>query len=1066
MNSPGNITFINAGAGSGKTYRLTELLYESLFSGFAQPERVIATTFTRKAAAELRERARTKLMERKAWSLAQQIGAARIGTVNSVCGDLLQRFAFEAGVATELRVLDENQAEERFRQALDAVLDLPARNVLNDLSRRLGIQDKFTKALLWESRVQAVASQARANSIPPSALSVMAEDNANDLLSYFGKPVRKNLNAELVASLSATIPLLRNEQAKKEVKATTDYLELCEQSLKALGTDSLPWSDWVKLAEGSVGAKSRDHVAGLCLMAGQYLKHPGLHRDIRDFLKQVFSVAAQAMEVYAGQKRQMGMIDFIDQEQLLLGALELGAVSEVLAGELDLLLVDEFQDTSPIQLAIFLKLASLAKKTYWVGDPKQSIYGFRGSDPLLMHEVQKGVTAKEILKDSWRSTPSLVALNNAVFKQAFQGQYPSAEIVLNATRHEPAGQEPALEHWQLAGKNDGLRRNALSQALLKAFHAESLLVDKETGTLRRMHYSDIVILARSNDKITELADTLTQAGIPVSIEQPGLLATPEVVLALACLRRLSDPYDTLSTAEIVSLSTSESPEIWLADRLAWLRQDAVKQYLWKEAGENPLPILQQLAVMRPELSVLSPREAMQRVITLCNLPSVVVAWRPDAETAKRRLANLQQLLELAVQYEEECQSSARAATISGLLLWLGDLADNEQDVRAMPSVDAVQVMTYHKAKGLEWPVVICTGLTADIKSRLWDVSTISREGFDAACPLQGRFIRYWPWPFGAKEKVSGMGDIEQSEVAAKFMRLATEEAQRLLYVGMTRARDKLIMTLSEKETGSEGWLGALRCEAWFKPLGSVNKMVLPGFGDIPYRCELFQPEEVSAGVPTQTDPACWFNPAAGILSREPLKVSPSGKGPSDRYIVVEEIRLAARIPLAGSIQGEMDRLGTGLHACLAFAVSQKRLSLDADQIDRIMSGLGMKDWVDVALASAQLTAFLNWIQSRWQPIAVYAELPVQQSLTVPAGQVLRGQIDMLLETADGWILIDHKSNPGGAAGWEGLACKYGGQLQAYREAIEHVTDRPVLESWLYLPVSGGAIRIGEKSPSV
>ena len=92
MNSPGNITFINAGAGSGKTYRLTELLYESLFSGFAQPERVIATTFTRKAAAELRERARTKLMERKAWSLAQQIGAARIGTVNSVCGDIVRGF--------------------------------------------------------------------------------------------------------------------------------------------------------------------------------------------------------------------------------------------------------------------------------------------------------------------------------------------------------------------------------------------------------------------------------------------------------------------------------------------------------------------------------------------------------------------------------------------------------------------------------------------------------------------------------------------------------------------------------------------------------------------------------------------------------------------------------------------------------------------------------------------------------------------------------------------------------------------------------------------------------------
>lgn len=470
MNTHGNITFINAGAGSGKTYRLTELLYENLFSGSAQPERVIATTFTRKAAAELRERARSKLMERRAWSLAQQIGAARIGTVNSVCGDLLQRFAFEAGVVTELRVLDEVQSGEMFRKALDAVLDLPTRTALNNLSLRLGIQDQ-NKKVIWETQVQTVAGQARSNSISPSALPGMATENARDLLSHFGKPLTHDLNAVLIKDLSSAIPLLQAEQAKKAVKATQDYLELCEQSLKALGANSLPWSDWVKLANGGVGAKSKDHVTGLCLTAGKYLQHPALHQDIREFLRLVFQVAAQAIDVYAGHKRQMGMIDFIDQEQLLLATLELGPVAKVLAGELDLLLVDEFQDTSPIQLAIFLKLASLAKKTYWVGDPKQSIYGFRGSDPLLMHEVQKIVTSREILGDSWRSTPSLVALNNAVFKQAFNGQYPTKEIVLEAKRPEPEGGNTALEHWQLAGKNDDTSLNALAHAVRRSFAA-------------------------------------------------------------------------------------------------------------------------------------------------------------------------------------------------------------------------------------------------------------------------------------------------------------------------------------------------------------------------------------------------------------------------------------------------------------------------------------------------------------------------------------------------------------------------------------------------------------------
>lgn len=563
-----------------------------------------------------------------------------------------------------------------------------------------------------------------------------------------------------------------------------------------------------------------------------------------------------------------------------------------------------------------------------------------------------------------------------------------------------------------------------------------------------------------------MAAALTQAGIPVSIERAGLLQTPEAVLALACLRRLSDPYDTLATAEIVSLVTSESPEVWLADRLTWLKQDSVGHHLWKEAGDNPLPILQQLAAMRSELAVLSPWEAMQRVVTLCNLTEVVTAWRPDAETARMRLANLQQLLELSAQYEEECHSSASAATISGLLLWFGQLANDSLDVMATPSVDAVQIMTYHKSKGLEWPVVICTGLKGAIKSRLWDISTYSREGFDAAWPLQGRFIRYWPWPFGLLKNVSSLSEIDQSPIAAEFMRLATEEAQRLLYVGMTRARDRLILTLSEKDTGSEGWLGALGCGDWLTPLEGATTMAVPDHGAIPYKCESCQPEEASLKVTKDTEPACWFNTAGGGLLRKPLIVSPSGKGPSDRYAVLEEVRLASRIPLAGSIQGEMDRLGTGLHACIAYAVSQGRRSLEAADIDRILFGLGMGCWLESVAAAEQISAFLNWIHQRWQPVACHAELPVQQVLTDQSGQVLRGQIDLLLETSDGWILIDHKSNPGGSAGWGGLACKYGDQLQAYRQAIEHVTGKPVLESWLYLPVSGGAIRIGEKSPSV
>ena len=120
-----SITFVSAGAGSGKTYRLTEILYSRLSSGAVRPSGVIATTFTKKAAAELRERARSHLMAKGAFALAAALDYARIGTVNSVCGNLLVRFAFEAGLPTEQRVLSEPEAKLLLDQALGSVTHGP-----------------------------------------------------------------------------------------------------------------------------------------------------------------------------------------------------------------------------------------------------------------------------------------------------------------------------------------------------------------------------------------------------------------------------------------------------------------------------------------------------------------------------------------------------------------------------------------------------------------------------------------------------------------------------------------------------------------------------------------------------------------------------------------------------------------------------------------------------------------------------------------------------------------------------------------------------------------------------
>ena len=138
-----HIRFISAGAGSGKTYRITQDLQAMLANGEAEPSGVIATTFTRLAATELRERVRQKLMSDGYTELAAQIGQALIGTVNGICGELLVRFAFEAGLSPDQKVLEEEQASRLFGAALEGLLEEEPDRIprLNSMARRLGLLD-------------------------------------------------------------------------------------------------------------------------------------------------------------------------------------------------------------------------------------------------------------------------------------------------------------------------------------------------------------------------------------------------------------------------------------------------------------------------------------------------------------------------------------------------------------------------------------------------------------------------------------------------------------------------------------------------------------------------------------------------------------------------------------------------------------------------------------------------------------------------------------------------------------------------------------------------------------
>jgi ATP-dependent exoDNAse (exonuclease V) beta subunit len=1053
----GKLHFISAGAGSGKTHRLTEILHKKLSAKEIRPSGVIATTFTRKAATELRERVRSHLLEQVEYRIANEMGQARINTVNSVCGDLLARFAFEAGLSTEQQVLEEAQGAVLLNQVVDTVMDGSETMKLLAIARRMGIED-------WKSDLKNIINQTRSNNIEKSLLSDFALKNADELLAHFPKAASDDLTSKLLNAIEQGLPELEQVAADGKKKNTNEYLSLAKDMRDKLRGNYATWSEWAKLAAAKP-EKGLTHIAELIgEAADRYAEHPDLQSDVREYLQMQFMLCERALKAYSDKKLEMGVLDFTDQEHLLLNVLDNASVASTLSEELDLLMVDEFQDTSPIQLALFLKLANFAKEIYWVGDIKQAIYGFRGSDTALMNSILDALTSlggdKEVLNKSWRSRDPLVNLVNQVFVPAFGSSLNESEVKLTAQRSESL-LGAAFSNWELNGKNIDLRYAALATGVKQLFASQYQIYDKPAKKIRDVCYGDIAILSRSNDGVNKIAHWLRNQNIPVAIAQAGLLKTPEAVLALACLRRLNDPSDTIASAEIISLAGCEEPESWVTDRLhlmAKVPSPEVSGYGndWREVGESAFPLLAALAKLRAEMPVLSPLEAMQTVVAHGQLSSIVLRWSINEADARTRLANLEALLSMARQYEESSRNTNQSASVSGLILWLKEQADAEQDLLALPAIDAVKVMTHHAAKGLEWPVVILTGLDNAVKDRLWSISTVSPSTVDVTNPLKDRFIRFWPWPFGKMEKVTIAEPIAQSEIAQRFRNAAIEEEKRLLYVSMTRARDLLIFARGGKEPEGS-WIKTIEAE-WLQGEAEATTLTMPNGEAIPYQHRLLEAPENIGNKTIEVTPLNWFkqlNEEDGAApNRLPLTFSPSSAA-QRTCKVAESVPIGKRMSLKSG--ADMEKLGTAIHGCIGASFTNPDVPLTVEEIATVLQRMGVATAVQPQEMHDQIIAFLAWIKSRWPETVPYAEIPTVMQM--PNGQVLQGRIDLLLKVTGGWILLDHKSNPGGADRWEKIAQEYAGQLDAYKNAVELASGEKVLESWLFMPVAAVVIQV-------
>ena len=263
----------------------------------------------------------------------------------------------------------------------------------------------------------------------------------------------------------------------------------------------------------------------------------------------------------------------------------------------------------------------------------------------------------------------------------------------------------------------------------------------------------------------DIAKAFASFDIPMSRSQKGLLSTPEAALVLAAIRFLVDRKDDLATAELICLTQGQSPEDWLQGRFEFLAKQE-KDAVWG----SEIPLLNVLIHERARVQYLTPVELMRQAIVSADINQAVLRWDDNANAAKQRLLNIEQMLAFAEEYEQQCKSQGQTATAIGLLFWFEQLQKDKNDDQAESAhSNAVKLLTHHGAKGLEWPIVIALDLDSVVRNNIWGVMVRENgNGFDITQPLAGRNIEFRLFPFASQEKgIPFKEAIENSDAGVK-----------------------------------------------------------------------------------------------------------------------------------------------------------------------------------------------------------------------------------------------------------------------------------------------------------
>ncbi|MEE4245924.1 MAG: UvrD-helicase domain-containing protein, partial [Kangiellaceae bacterium] len=396
------LTIIPAGAGSGKTYTVQQRLGEWVEKQYVDPERIVAVTFTEAAAAELRERIRAKLLESNRLNDALKLDQAYISTIHGFGLNILTEFAFEAGCSPKPRLLNEDEQTSLIKQALSLVSktqaitrDLSSFGYTFDFNLGKGAEDLFRDDVL--SVITLLRSVGWQNK---------DESYTNKSINWVKKHYGSSLKAE---TLTSELHRCVEELIKNYPHSLADEFGTSATSIKDFKTNfrdlrsalvkeniSQDWSLWQRLRNlrlskrGCPVPEEYEFLAQRVMDAANQLPyHPGPLLHACNHIEILIEVAQDVLVFYSEAKRDAGLVDYTDMIAMAHSLLANNQkVLQTMVERIDCLVIDEFQDTNPLQFSLLWILKEAGIPTLVVGDLKQAIMGFQGADPRLSAAIE------------------------------------------------------------------------------------------------------------------------------------------------------------------------------------------------------------------------------------------------------------------------------------------------------------------------------------------------------------------------------------------------------------------------------------------------------------------------------------------------------------------------------------------------------------------------------------------------------------------------------------------------------------------------------------------------------